>query len=101
MKHKKIIHMMVLPLIYGICEIRGYILPVPDGGTITLYHPSFPSPNLLLPKSIKDKTSKNPTRNNTEGITELPVFKNEPGLWSDTIRMKVPYNCHHLLPPGV
>ncbi len=39
-------------------------------------------------KSIKDKTSKNPTRNNTEGITELPVFKNEPGLWSDTIRMK-------------
>lgn len=39
-------------------------------------------------KSIKDMTSKNPTRNNTEGITELPVFKNEPGLWSDDIRMK-------------
>ncbi len=39
-------------------------------------------------KSIKDMTSKNPTRNNTEGITELPVFKNEPGLWSDIIRMK-------------
>lgn len=39
-------------------------------------------------KSIKDVASKNPTRNNTEGITELPVFKNEPGLWSDNISME-------------
>ncbi len=37
----------------------------------------------LIVKSFEDVASKNPTRNNTGGITELPVFKNEDGLWSD------------------
>lgn len=37
----------------------------------------------LIIKSLEDVTSKNPTRNNVEGITELPVFKNEKGLWKD------------------
>lgn len=35
----------------------------------------------LIVKSFEDVASKNPTRNNTDGITELPVFKNEDGLW--------------------
>ena len=37
----------------------------------------------LIVKSFEDAASKNPTRNNTGGITQLPVFKNEDGLWSD------------------
>lgn len=37
----------------------------------------------LIVKSFEDVTSKNPTRNNTGGITQLPVFKNEDGLWSE------------------
>lgn len=37
----------------------------------------------LLIKSTADVASKNPTRNNAGGITELPVFKNEEGLWSE------------------
>lgn len=37
----------------------------------------------LLIKSLSDVASKNPTRNNIGGITELPVFKNEDGLWSE------------------
>jgi|GEM_PF-3021532 hypothetical protein len=37
-------------------------------------------------KDYSEVATKNPTRNNTEGITELPVFKNVEGLWSD------PYN---------
>lgn len=37
----------------------------------------------LIIKSLEDVTSKNPTRNNVEGITELPVFKNEKGLLKD------------------
>lgn len=34
-------------------------------------------------KNISDITSANPTRNNVESITELPVFANEPGLWTE------------------
>lgn len=37
----------------------------------------------LVIKPTADVTSKNPTRNNAGGITELPVFKNEEGLWSE------------------
>lgn len=37
----------------------------------------------LIVKSIEDVSSKNPTRNNVDGITKLPVFKNEKGLWKD------------------
>lgn len=37
----------------------------------------------LIIKSVEDAASKNPTRNNVGGITELPVFKNEKGLWKD------------------
>ncbi|MFG6347245.1 MAG: hypothetical protein K1W15_00825 [Lachnospiraceae bacterium] len=36
-------------------------------------------------KSPKDLASKNPTRNNTKEITELPVFKNEKGLASESM----------------
>ena len=37
----------------------------------------------LVIKPTADVTSKNPTRNNAGGITELTVFKNEEGLWSE------------------
>jgi hypothetical protein len=38
----------------------------------------------LIVKDYSEIASSNPTRNNTEGIKELPVFKNREGLWSKT-----------------